>query len=109
MDDSACEREHVHPHASYVHLKEHDVNAILEGPDSAELLHATSLVCRALHNTIDMCERKRPGAEDTDENAKVVGFARDSNLSSRVRAFDKLVRKSLQTENVERSASRKKL
>merc|ERR1712007_46821 len=109
MDDSACERERVLPHAAYVHLKETDVNeTLVVGPDSAELLHATGLVCRALHNTMDMSERKRPGAEDTEESTKVVEFAKDSNLSRRVRVFDKLVRKSLQTEEVERSATRNK-
>merc|ERR1712007_30790 len=50
VDDSVCERQRVNPHAVYIHLKEDDVNATLEGPDSAELLYATSLVCRALHN-----------------------------------------------------------
>jgi len=110
VDDSTCEAERVHPHAVYVKLDEvaMNANATLEGPDSAELLHATSLVCRALHNTLDMSERKRPGSEATEESAKAVEFAQDSNLSHRVRVFDKLVRKSLQTENMERSASRKK-
>merc|ERR1712107_497753 len=110
VDDSACDRERALPHAAYVHLEEPDVNeaVLVGGPDSAELLHATGLVCRALHNTMDMSERKRPGAEDTEESTKAVAFAQDSNLSNRVRVFDKLVRKSLQTENMERSSSRKK-
>jgi len=109
MDDSVCERDLVHPHAVYVHLHEYDVDAALEGPDSAELLHATGLVCRALHNNMDMTERKRPEAEETEESAKVVEFVQDSKLSGRVSVFDKLVRRALQTESVERSASRKKL
>jgi len=101
MDDSICQRDGVHPHAVYVHLEEYDVNASFEGPDSAELLHATSLVCRALHNTMDMSERTRPGAADS-EDAQVVAFAQDSNLSARVKVFDKLIRKSLQTEHLSR-------
>jgi len=112
VDDSDCERQRSYPHAGYVQLKERKVNATPErpgGPDSSELLHATGLVCRALHDIMDMSERKRPGVEDTDESTKVAEFAQDSNLSSRVRVFDKLVRKSLQTENMERSATRKKL
>jgi len=109
LDDSACERELVHPRAVYVHLDEYDVDAAVEGPDSAELLQATSLVCRALHNTMDMNERGRPGVEDTEASAKVAEFARDSELSNRVRIFDRLVRRTLQTEGMERSATRKNL
>merc|ERR1712137_359094 len=109
IDDRVCERDCVHPHVVYVHLEEYDVDAALDGPDSAELLHATGLVCRALHNNMDMTERKRPGAEETEESAKVVEFVQDSKLSGRVSVFDKLVRRALQTESVDRCASRKKL
>merc|ERR1712063_225978 len=93
IDDRVCERDCVHPHVVYVHLEEYDVDAALDGPDSAELLHATGLVCRALHNNMDMTERKRPGAEETEESAKVVEFVQDSKLSGRVSVFDKLVRR----------------
>merc|ERR1712137_95758 len=102
VDDSICVREDVRSRAVYVHLEEYDVDAAVQGPDSAELIQATGLVCRALHNTMEMSDRKRPGAEDTPESAKVVKFAEDSNLSSRFRLFDRLVRRSLQTENMAR-------
>merc|ERR1712137_142477 len=109
LDDIACERELVRPRAVYVYLEEYDVDDAVEGPDSAELLQATSLVCRALHNTMDMNERGRPGVEDTEASIRVAKFARDSELSTRVRAFDRLVRRTLQTEGMERSATRQNL
>jgi len=99
----------VHLHTVSMHLKEDDVDATLEAPHSAELLHATSLVCRALHDTMAMRERKRPDSEDTEESTKVAEFTQDSKLPSRVRVLDKLVRKSLQARNMGRSASKKKL
>jgi len=96
MDDDACTREFQLPRAAYVSLRENRVDEAFEnGPASQELLQATSLVMRALHDTTDVGERRGFEGENTEEIVKVEV---DENTASRIRTFDRLVRKTLKTE-----------
>lgn len=105
MDDYACTREFEHSRGFYVRINENGVEVTNHlGPDSGELLHATELVFQALHNTTDMGERKQHEYEG-DEGAEEK-FVQVGEMIARVRGFNRLVCKTLNTESNMRGSSK---
>jgi len=92
MDDDFCIKETERPRAAYVNLHENRVDQVFEsGPASQELFQATSLVFRALHDTIDVGQRRC-------YEEKTINVEFDEDTNGRIRTFGRLVHKSLKTE-----------
>jgi len=102
MDDDVCTRECEHPRTFFVHINENGVEVTNHlGPDSGELLQATELVFQALHNTTDMGERKQYESEGAEKT-----FVQAGEMIARVRDFNRLVCKTLNTESNIRGTSK---